>query len=161
MDPRHFLTVAETLLAAVRAGSGLSEPAGAAECRCAIGRAYYATFLVAHQCLAWIGVRVLENSRCHDGVQKSLNNSREAVLVMVAQTLSTLAEQRREADYEMHAAGAGDPERTDHALRIARQAITFLDMIRNGRRSPFDRTTVADTIIAWATTAGQEHVQRP
>lgn len=159
MDPRHFLTVAETLLAS-RVGRVPSDPLGEAECRSAISRAYYAAFLAAHECLAWIGVRVLENPKCHDGVMKALNNSKHTVLVTIGQTLNTLGQHRRDADYKMSLADAGTPELTDHAIGIARQAIQFLDIIRQGKCTPFDPAAVTNTILSWAATNGQDNIQR-
>ena len=80
MDPRLFLTVAQTLVESVRPSSTAPSRPCEAECRSAAGRAYYAAFLTAHEFLFWTGVRVLKNAGCHTGVQYALNNSGHAIL---------------------------------------------------------------------------------
>ncbi len=161
MDPRLFLTVAQTLVESVRPSSTAPSRPCEAECRSAAGRAYYAAFLTAHEFLFWTGVRVLKNAGCHTGVQYALNNSGHAILRQVATALNTLAEFRRAADYDMQDGDVGRVAQADHIVQSGRTAILLLDALRNPRSAtPFDRAAVANSILAYAAQNGQANIQR-
>ena len=101
MDGRQLLALAQKLVDGVAAGTPLTGGDGAPECRSAISRAYYATFLVAAAFLDRIGFAVQNSPAAHVAVQHALNNSGDAVLRRIGAKLDDLHRDRRRADYDM------------------------------------------------------------
>jgi len=90
-DPRRFLDLANDLL-----NDGDYERESRA--RTAIGRAYYAAFLIARQKLREKGVRIPESSEIHRIV---IQTFMEKGLSMIGNPLDQLREKRVDADYHM------------------------------------------------------------
>jgi uncharacterized protein (UPF0332 family) len=103
MDPSHFLALARQLVAGAEQGKPLTGGTGAAECRCAIGRAYYAAFLSARTLLAEFGISVPPDGSAHTAVYFALNNSGPDILAKVAVQLRSLYDARTTADYDLTA----------------------------------------------------------
>ncbi len=157
MNPRRHLDLARELVTGVRSGKPVTGGVGEPECRCAIGRAYYAAFLVAREFLNRIGIWVTPTSGGHTAVQYALNNSGVRALMLVSTQLDTLSKDRTDADYE-----PGNP-RTDDvivaglAVDLATTAIQMLDFVAAGRSTPpVDLAAAANAILAWAKANGQE-----
>jgi uncharacterized protein (UPF0332 family) len=157
MDPAHFLALARQLVAGVEQGQPLTGGSGAAECRCAIGRAYYATFLAARALLAEFGVGVPPDGSAHTAVYFALNNSGANVLAKAAVQLRALYDARTTADYDTTNADVERVAEAESAVAKADLALTVFTLIRQNRVTPpLDRAAVADAIFAWAKTAGWE-----
>jgi len=157
MNSRRFLDLARELVAGVRAGKSATGGAGEPECRCAIGRAYYAAFLVAREFLNRIGIWVTPTAGGHTAVQFALNNSGAPALVTAARQLSQLASERTDADYEPNNPRTEDILVAGPAVDLAAVTIQMLDIIAAGRATPpVDLAAVADAILAWAKANGQE-----
>jgi hypothetical protein len=157
MDARRFLDLASELAAAVQRNKPLTGGAGEPECRCSIGRSYYAAFLASRQFLKEIGIAVAGTSSSHSVVQFALNNAGVDILVRIASQLRELYGDRIRADYEL---SDSDPERlalAENAVSRAEFVLTALDLIRAGRVDPpIDRSAAATAILAWAKANGQE-----
>src|SRR6188472_4525771 len=129
MDARRNLDLARELVAGVKAAVPLTRGAGEPECRCAIGRAYYAAFLTARQFLRDIGIAVAHGGTAHTAVQFALNNGGVDLLVRVASQLRDLYESRTAADYEL---SDPEPERVavaEIAIGRAEFVFTAFDLI--------------------------------
>ncbi|MBA4063779.1 MAG: hypothetical protein C0501_08715 [Isosphaera sp.] len=157
MNPRRHLELARSLVAGVRQGAPASPGAGEAECRCAIGRAYYAAFLVARDFLNRIGVWVTPTAAAHPAVRFALNNSGVAALGAVAAQLDALSTDRQYADYEPDDPRTETADAAEAGLNSAATAIRMLDLIAAGRvHPPVDLPAVAAAILAWAKANGQD-----
>src|SRR5688572_4081243 len=91
MNPRDFHDVAVDLM-----GKG-----GAACCRTAIGRAYYAAFQTAVLILRGCGFRISKGPQAHGEVINRLLNSKNAAVERVGSQLGDLKNKRNDADYEL------------------------------------------------------------
>lgn len=101
MNSNRYAVLARKLVEGVAASSPLTGGDGAAECRCAISRAYYAAYNRAVDFLGMLGFKTLNSGKCHTDVQHVLNNCGDEDLRKVATELGTLYSERRRADYEM------------------------------------------------------------
>lgn len=90
-DPRRFLDLSNRILS-----DGDYERESRA--RTAIGRAYYAAFLIAYQKLREKGVRIPESSEIHRAV---IQTFMEKGLSTIGNPLDQLREKRVDADYHM------------------------------------------------------------
>jgi len=159
MDPRFFLIFATDLLNRLRQNQGLSTPGGRAECRSAISRAYYATFLVAVEFLNGIGISVTAKGECHTAVNHGLNNSGNQDLKKAASNLGTLGTERRTADYQMAQSRPEQIAQVEIAVEMATQAILALDQIKNDCRADARQgATIASTILGWAGLVQNKHL---
>jgi hypothetical protein len=157
MNPIRHLELARGLLAGVQSGTPVTNGAGEPECRCVIGRAYYATFLVARAFLNHIGVWVSPTSAGHAAVQYALNNSGVSALRMAASHLHSLSRERTDADYEPDNPRSDGVAAATSAVDLATSTIQMLDLIGAGRVSPpVDLTAATNAILAWAKANGQE-----
>ena len=123
MQSRLFLTLAQRLVADARTAAA---GGGTAECRCGIGRAYYAAYNVATDFLDRIGFATTNSHNCHQAVQYALNQSGNASLRDVSTYLNVLHTERRLADYEMRNTR---PEVVAHADRMVQLAETAIELI--------------------------------
>jgi hypothetical protein len=157
MDARRFLDLARELVAGVSRNAPLTGGAGEAECRCAIGRAYYAAFLTSRLFLNQIGIALPPEGSSHTIVQHALNNAGVDVLGRVAGALRALYLLRTTADYNLSDTVTEKVTEASGAVGQSEFVITVFDLIRAGRVSPpVDLTAIANTILAWAKANGQE-----
>lgn len=155
MNPRRFLDVAERLVQGVEGGTPLSG-GGEAECRTAVGRAYYAAFLVAREFLESLDIAVPNGGACHTAVQRGLNNSEIGSLVMIGEQLRKLYTSRADADYDMQAGGVETAKDARAAVDLAKTLVTMIDAILAGRLNPpLDRDRTARTILEYAKNSAQ------
>ncbi len=73
-----------------------------AEWRCAVSRAYYATFHECRSVLASLGLSVPRADLAHAFLWRRLENSKVAKLVSVGSDLGALRRERNQADYDLH-----------------------------------------------------------
>jgi hypothetical protein len=130
MVSRLYLTLAQTLVAGVRAAAPLTGGTGAAECRCAISRAYYAAYNVAVDFLDRLGFETTNNHNCHQAVQFALNQSGNTSLRDVSTYLNTLHTERRRADYEMRNARPEQVSHADTMVKLAESAISLVETVQ-------------------------------
>lgn len=156
MDGRHYLALAQQLIAGVKSRAPLTTGDGAVECRDAISRAYYAVFHVASAFLDRVGFAVENTPAARSAVQRALNNSSDAVLKEAANHLDALHRERRKADYELKNIWPEQPANADAVVDRAATAISRLDEVRDtaaaGRLG-----AIAVAVAAWlkgAQTAG-------
>lgn len=162
MDPRLYLTLADRLMQSAKEGTAITGGTGAVECRTAIGRAYYAAFLVARDFLEGLGIKVPNGSKCHTTVKDGLNNSGVASLVIVSAQLGTLYDGRAAADYKLQDRTTESTTNAEVAVTLSRLVIRMLDVIASGgAMPPLDRAAVASTILKWAADAGQPLTRKP
>jgi hypothetical protein len=130
MVSRLYLTLAQQLVAGVKAAAPLTGGTGAPECRCAISRAYYAVYNVAADFLYQIGFETTNNHNCHQAVQFALNQSGSAPLRDVSTYLNTLHTERRRADYEMRNTRPEEVAHADAMVRLAESAVDLIESVR-------------------------------
>jgi hypothetical protein len=151
MNPRRFLDLAERLVQGVESGRALTGRGGEVECRCAIGRAYYAAFLVAREFLESLDIAVPNGGACHTAVQRGLNNSGVSTLAVIAGQLGKLYTGRADADYDMRMGAVETAKDARAAVDLARTLVTMIDVILAGGLSPpLDRARTARTILDYA-----------
>src|SRR5262249_1483807 len=126
MDPRDFLYFGDRLIERLKRSEFL-HGLGHAECRSVISRAYYASFLVAHNLLEHLGFWITETGYCHVTVQHGLNNSDDNDLKEAYQHLGTLYEERRFADYKLNNPRTEDVQQAEDLVRLAWDVIIRLD----------------------------------
>ena len=117
----------------------------AADCRTAVGRAYYAVFNVAADHLRKQGFVVGKGAAAHGEVQKCLSNADDITLAAVASELNKLHTLRNRADYQL---GPNDVEKQPNARKIVAMAgslIVDLDAKFGGTQSGLIR----DAIEKW------------
>lgn len=148
MDGRRLLELARALVDGVASGAPLTAGDGAPECRSAISRAYYATFLVASAFLDHIGFAVENNHGAHVAVQHALNNSGDDALRAVGSELGTLHQQRRRADYDVRDPWAEFSQNAARAVGLAADLIDCLDEVR-GTAAPDRLGAIAGAISMW------------
>lgn len=148
MDGRRLLQLAQKLTEGVASGSPLTAGRGEPECRSAISRAYYATFLAAAAYLDRIGFAVENSPSAYIAVQYALNNSGDAVLRKVASDLSKLHADRRAADYEPRNPYPEQLANAEAATSLAATAIARLDDVRD-TASPERMGAIAVAISVW------------
>ena len=156
MDGRCLLALAQKLVEGVAAHAPLTGGDGAPECRSAISRAYYATFLVAAAYLDRIGFAVQNSPSAHAAVQFALNNSGDTALRGVGTDLERLHGERRRADYAMKDRNPETREYAEEAVRLAASAIARLDDVRDSA-APERTGAIAVAVSQWlkaAQTAG-------
>jgi len=90
-DPRGFFSLADRLLTD-------GEYRGESRIRTAIGRFYYAAFLLARKRLQEKGIRVSDGAKIHEAVIEKYMDMR---LSSIGNRLDQLRERRVEADYHM------------------------------------------------------------
>jgi hypothetical protein len=152
MLARHNLSLAQHLLAGVKANTPISGAggAGAPECRCAISRAYYALYNEAVAYLDGIGFEPENNHNCHSAVQLALNNSGDKRLEAVYQSLESLHRMRRLADYEMKNTAPEKPPNAEACVKMAEQAIQGIDTVKSDVPA---QGTIATTIKQYFATS--------
>jgi len=116
MDARDFYNVALEI-------TFRNPPVGPAWCRTAIGRANYATLIVAVESLEVAGVKVASGPNKHIDASRFLHQSGDTQLKTAASTLDTLKTERHRADYEMK---RSDVETITHARRAVEYAKDIL-----------------------------------
>src|SRR5215213_408395 len=130
MDPRRFLELAESLVREARAAGSSADTE--ANCRTAVGRAYYAAFLAARSFVEQLGYVVTETGACHDAVYKVLNNCTDPNLRTVADHLSALGTSRRIADYKMQDRRASTVGQADSMVQHSTAAVDLLAQLLTG-----------------------------
>lgn len=149
MDAHQFLAVAEDFVASVR--NDPTRPNARATCRTAIGRAYYALFLLAREYVSDLGIETRSVPSIHVLLEQALRNSGVRSLARIGNALGELRDLRTNADYEMRNESVETIETAEDVYNRARAAILQLDLIRAGRLSPpLDRDVVAGAILKWA-----------
>ncbi len=149
MDAHQFLAVAGDLVESVR--SDPAQPNAGAMCRTAVGRAYYALFLLAREFVSDLDIETRSVPSIHALLEQALRNSGVLSLARIGNALGELRDQRTDADYEMRDTTVETVENAGDVLDDAKAAILQLDLIRAGRLSPpLDRTTVVEAILKWA-----------
>jgi hypothetical protein len=157
MDARRNLELAQELIAGVKRDLPLTTGRGEVECRCAIGRAYYAAFLTAREFLNEIGLVLSPVASSHSIVQHALNNAGYNLLGLVATALRALYLLRTKADYDLSDILTESVTEATGAAGQCDFVVTAFDLIRAGRVSPpVDPTAAANAIAAWAKANGQE-----
>ena len=96
-----------------------------AEWRCAISRAYYATFHECRSMLAGLGFVVPRADLAHAFLWRRLENSKITKLVSVGSDLGALRRERNQADYDLHTTIAQST-----ALRAVTSATTLFDTLK-------------------------------
>jgi hypothetical protein len=117
MNPRQYLELAERL----------AQGAGAAECRSAVSRSYYAVYNVAEQFLSRMGFGK-PGKNYHVALQQRLLNSQDDEVQRVGSQLGDLHERRLRADYHMDDKTTEHPKTAEAACRQARRMIEVLDL---------------------------------
>jgi hypothetical protein len=139
MDARDFYNVA--LEITLR-----NPPAGPAWCRTAIGRAYYATLIVAVDSLETAGVKVASGPDKHIDVSRCLHQSGDSQPRTAAATLDALKTERHRADYEMK---RSDVETISHARRAVQDAKDILAWLDAFVKDPVRLTAAKASIQAY------------
>lgn len=135
MDPRDFHKLA------IRLAGGSS----AADCRTAIGRAYYAVFNVGAQHLRNLGFKVRKGPGAHGEVQLCLANSGDADVMRAASDIGLLHSRRNKADYQLDHRDVEDPAVVRTVVDSAGQRIVTLDTAFTGPR----RAVIHAAITKW------------
>jgi hypothetical protein len=151
MDSRLYVTLARTLVTEVQ---GRTPPTGAAECRCAISRAYYGAYNVAVDLLDMIGFRTENVGACHVNVQHVLNNSGNADLAAASSGLGTLYVERRHADYEMKNTRPESAAQADAMVKLAESVVQLIVTIRNNTSGLGPIITAVAAYVATSSPAG-------
>jgi hypothetical protein len=160
MDPRLYLQLAEVLIKDAHDQVLLSAALQPVACRSAISRAYYAAFLIAHDFLDHIKVRVGHGPQTHVTVQHALNNSGHPTLALMSSKLGTLHSERLAADYDLVKSNPEKPAHATMMLSIAREVIENLDQLVSGApAAAFDASAAAQAILKWAAVTGKANVQ--
>lgn len=115
ISSRDFLTLAENW------SRGRTE----AEWRCAVSRAYYASFHECRQFLQVLGFAVPRADLAHAFLWRRLENSGVASLTSIGKDLGWLRSERNLADYDLHKT-ISQPT----ALRAVAAAFAMLDALR-------------------------------
>lgn len=126
MDPRDFLTQANRLV------SGATP----ADCRTAIGRAYYAAFNVAAAHLRDIGIPIGKGPAGHGEVRLCLANSGDPAVADTALEIRDLHGPRIRADYQMNPSDVERPGSARTSVDLAAAVIQTLDSAFRGPRRP-------------------------
>jgi hypothetical protein len=157
MDARRNFELAHGLVDGVKSGTPLSAGRGEPECRCAIGRAYYAAFLSSRHFLISIGLALPPIGSSHTTVQHALSNAGYGLLGLIANALRALYILRTSADYDLSDTASESLTEATGAVARCEFVLTALDLIRAGRvNPPIDRSAAATAILAWAKANGQE-----
>ena len=117
MDPRLFLETAESLLSSDHE----------ADCRSAVSRAYYSSFLVARDLVEVITNQRLTNFDTHKSVRDSLKNSSTPQGRTLSIKLAALHSKRKVSDYELGT--SVNYEDADNAIGQAEEIIKLLDTV--------------------------------
>ena len=121
---------------------------GAAECRSAISRAYYAAYLVGVAYLDRMGFSVANNHQSHVAVQRGLNNSGNATLRVASADLITLHVERRRADYDTKDRRPESVANAEVWVKLAAKVIAELDRVRDSA-SLDEMGAIAKAISDW------------
>jgi len=121
-DPRKFADLANDLLV-----DGKYERESRA--RTAIGRAYYAAFLIAHRKLQEQGLRIPETGKIHQIVIQTFI---EKGLSMIGNPLDQLREKRVDADYHMDSSITVSLGK--RCAKLSEYVIQLIEEIRDLRR---------------------------
>lgn len=124
MDPRLILEIArQLLLSTCKMGNRLSLPCG----RSAVSRAYYGSYNVAVEFLAFAGIRPTSKHDSHSAVKNALIYSDDQMVREAGVNLESLHQKRKQADYEMGHPTIGTFKEADAACRTAVEIIEILD----------------------------------
>jgi hypothetical protein len=135
MDGRDFLHVAQNLMA---------EPTEA-ECRTAVGRAYYASFNVAADLLRALGFTIPKSAAAHGDVRNRLAAARHPDIVRAAAMLGDLHSRRIRADYVL----TGFELWNEHTSRVyIKSCERIIESLDKCRTDPL-RSSVRDAIKEW------------
>lgn len=121
-NPRKFLELGRTLLEDRRYESD-------SRARTAIGRLYYAAFLVALQKLQQLGIAIQDNNKIH---QEVIDTYMERGLSSIGNILDQLREKRVDADYHMMSEEVPLGKCRGYAL-LSEQAITLVEQVKKIR----------------------------
>jgi uncharacterized protein (UPF0332 family) len=159
MDARRYLELTDVLVKEASNPVVLSAALRPAACRSAISRAYYAAFLVAHEFLDHIKVKVARSPQTHVAVQHALNNSGHSTLAVMSSKLGTLHSERLAADYEAKKASTEQPGQAALMVAVATEVIDTLDQLTTGTGPvPFDAPAAAQAILKWASLTGKTNI---
>lgn len=117
MDPREFIGTAKHLL----------EKSGAANCRTAFSRSYYAAYNVGVELLEGAGIRIKKTSMGHEEVSVYLNQCGINELAETQSKLGNLRTKRIKADYRLDDRGVESIKNAGHAIKRSEQIIRTLD----------------------------------
>jgi uncharacterized protein (UPF0332 family) len=147
MEVARILDLAERLIAAVKGRTGLGIDSGAAECRSAVSRAYYAAFHVAREYLEEIGFALTMSGAGHKALQFALKASGHGAITSIGAQLDTLYTERLSADYDLHVPRTEALAHAETVVAQARLVLRLVAVARSGKTSPpIDREAVADAI---------------
>jgi uncharacterized protein (UPF0332 family) len=121
MDPREFLSIAESIL-------DLNKPS-AEECRTAISRSYYAAFNDAQALLTELRIPLEKATSSHNEVLDIIVESRNPTLKRVCDSLVARKKKRVDADYRMEAIDVETTQVAGRELCLARGLITQIDNV--------------------------------
>lgn len=123
MKPKDFLDTAAFLMD-FDPSDPRSEPTEA-DCRTAVGRAYYASFLDARDLLESMGFHNLDGGNTHHLVKQYLDYGGKRAR-KIAGKLSNLHQRRKNADYDIPLNPAFFPKDAQLAMRRADEIIKFI-----------------------------------
>jgi hypothetical protein len=131
MDPAEFYTLALKMIV------GGPSP-GPAQCRTAIGRAYYAALNRADQALARWGVSCGKGPQKHGLAVRLLHATGDPDLMTASTALNDLKTLRNRADYEMNDTSVESVYQAKVALEFAKDVMDFLEAVDTdpARRAP-------------------------
>jgi hypothetical protein len=135
MDSRDFLDLAKALV--------LTQNAGAAHFRAAVGRAYYAAFNFAAQTLDELGFPPAKNSLAHNQVVRMLQESGDEALQTAGGILGDLHGDRLKADYDLRRA---DIEKRKAAQAAVETAMAIFDDFNEFMNDTSRRSGVATNL---------------
>jgi hypothetical protein len=123
MNPRDFLSVAETLI---------KQPSPSpADCRTVIGRSYYAALNVFFALVAELRIPLDKQKDSHKEVMDLVAESQDADLRFASVSLAAQKMVRKNADYDMNNHDVEKIQKAGQALLLAKETISRLDRTRN------------------------------
>lgn len=137
MNPRDLHTLAQRL----------ANEQGAAECRTAINRAYYAAYNTAVEFLTEVGCSLPSTAESHSRVREALAHAQSPPLRNCQHRLGELYAWRERADYRMGDSWPENPLHAGVAVQTAERIIRDIGSIKT--LSDADRLKVAATILNW------------
>ena len=140
MNPRDYLELANEIV----------KVAGAARCRSAISRSYYAAFNVGVEALRKLGFAPGKGAAGHGEVAHCFMNSAEPNSIMAGQRLAELHTNRIRVDYHLERT---DVEHPMHAARLIEDARFIIDTFDQSVAGP-QRAQIQSAIAAWRKSNG-------